>query len=777
MAMTKLEALLEAEKKGILSNEQMQFLQSARRRKLLPDAENVPTQQMSWREVPIEAFYNTGKSAYQFAADIANAVLHPIDTLKGVTDIGSGVISKGVEKFVKQDPKVRAKNEAALDAMIEYFKGEYGGEENLKNKIAKDPVGFLTDVSTVLTGGGGLFSKLGKISSKLKPLEKVGEIVNKTGGVIDPLNAIPLTYQGASNVYEKGKNFLSSPPTELEQFSYPARKRLLEVYKQSNLNPEIAAQRGRELGSRSFLADYNQGFTDLAEGIVQHPGGARDMVSDAYTNRFDTAQQTIKDALDANMGKPVNVPVTEKAIEKYYGELASPLYKEFHPSVVPETKDISEILKIINKTDPEIFKEAKNLAVYERIPEQYISRLVPDEMSALTGGSKTVKTKQWTGAELDFMRRALSRRAAMLKDSLVSKDRTMYRNYSTLANELNRAIDKAVSPKNPSKSIYAQAREFSGEGLGAGYSMREGQKAFGSGLSADQLAMDQAGRTGLEQTAYQVGAREALRSKMDTSATQFGSKGDKAARTALNSTENQRKLAMIIGDLPAENIMKNIRSENEFAENANRILANSATSRRQQLAKIVPGQLETAQMERVAPNTLTGLTSKAFQKIINAVTMDKLNERNARIATDMARALISQGADSQYIIRGLEDLKNRQGMTQQRSKYIENIIGKLSEPSYQSGRAERVLSETARSVPLVEDENSSPNPITEQDLPRLQRSSELGAGVAVPSPVPSNVNSELPLSPTGFAGLRGGFMRGQNDRSIEDIWDEYNKAG
>jgi len=44
----------------------------------------------------------------------------------------------------------------AWEATKQFFANRYGGEEELKNTIATDPVGFLTDISTVLTGGGSL---------------------------------------------------------------------------------------------------------------------------------------------------------------------------------------------------------------------------------------------------------------------------------------------------------------------------------------------------------------------------------------------------------------------------------------------------------------------------------------------------------------------------------------------------------------------------------------------------------------------------------------------
>jgi len=84
----------------------------------------------------------------------------------------------------------------------QFFKDRYGGAEQIKNTLYKDPVGALADAATILSGGAGAVSKVGTVSkvgklanttNKLSTGNKVANVagkVSKMGKAIDPLNVI-----------------------------------------------------------------------------------------------------------------------------------------------------------------------------------------------------------------------------------------------------------------------------------------------------------------------------------------------------------------------------------------------------------------------------------------------------------------------------------------------------------------------------------------------------------------------------------------------------------
>ena len=57
--------------------------------------------------------------------------------------------------------------------------------ENLKKTMATDPIGLLSDISIVLTGGAALVPKLAGTTGKIG---SIASKVGKVGSVIDPIS-------------------------------------------------------------------------------------------------------------------------------------------------------------------------------------------------------------------------------------------------------------------------------------------------------------------------------------------------------------------------------------------------------------------------------------------------------------------------------------------------------------------------------------------------------------------------------------------------------------
>lgn len=177
-----------------------------------------PEQPRAWSDVPGEALSNFAPSGAKYIRDIAQVFLHPIDTIKGIDMVTKGLLRKitpavnaldpvesvkrtGIaienlyNKFIgggKPVPYKTTKEEKTSDAVIEFYKNRYGGEENLKKTIAEDPVGFVADLATVLTIVGGSMTKLGQLGN-LEKITKTGQTLSKTGQAIEPLRLMSKT--------------------------------------------------------------------------------------------------------------------------------------------------------------------------------------------------------------------------------------------------------------------------------------------------------------------------------------------------------------------------------------------------------------------------------------------------------------------------------------------------------------------------------------------------------------------------------------------------------
>jgi hypothetical protein len=130
-------------------------------------------QEHKWSDVPSEAISNLPSSAVKLAGGIANAVIHPVDTVLGLHSIASGAAQSLLPESLQPDS--RLKDRQAASAAFDALKVRYGSEEALKNTLAHDPSGALMDVATVAMPVAG---KLGM----LKKATPAASIEAKSGG-------------------------------------------------------------------------------------------------------------------------------------------------------------------------------------------------------------------------------------------------------------------------------------------------------------------------------------------------------------------------------------------------------------------------------------------------------------------------------------------------------------------------------------------------------------------------------------------------------------------
>lgn len=171
---------------------------------------------------------NLGSSALNFGKGIGSAVMHPVKTVETLASLGLGALSNVGEATGLYSGNDRFNKMA--DTVGHEYVDRYGGWQNIKNTAYKDPVGVLADLSTVLSGGAGAVTKVGKIAQfgstagKLSDVAKIGEagkiaeagnitskaskvssFLNKSAEIVDPLqNALKLGKKGAGFVVEKG---------------------------------------------------------------------------------------------------------------------------------------------------------------------------------------------------------------------------------------------------------------------------------------------------------------------------------------------------------------------------------------------------------------------------------------------------------------------------------------------------------------------------------------------------------------------------------------------
>jgi len=163
---------------------------------VVPPTVAQPKKRLTAGQVATGALQNIIPSTGRLVGETVSAVVHPIDTISNVLDLGVGEMRKVLPKSVvnaidKADLALGykegyGKQEKMANALNNMYKQRYGTEEGLKETIANDPAAILADVSAVLAGGAGVAgktSKLGKLLSEssdvANPLTAAGKVVTK----------------------------------------------------------------------------------------------------------------------------------------------------------------------------------------------------------------------------------------------------------------------------------------------------------------------------------------------------------------------------------------------------------------------------------------------------------------------------------------------------------------------------------------------------------------------------------------------------------------------
>lgn len=127
------------------------------------------------------AVQHTPESAVRFGQEIYQAIRHPIQTATGIKDLGIGVAQLLI-------PGEQGKEDVAR-TVGQFFRERYGGLEEAVNTFETDPVGFLADLSVVISGVGAGVRAVGT-AGKVGLLTKAGKAIQVTGKAVDPIRVV-----------------------------------------------------------------------------------------------------------------------------------------------------------------------------------------------------------------------------------------------------------------------------------------------------------------------------------------------------------------------------------------------------------------------------------------------------------------------------------------------------------------------------------------------------------------------------------------------------------
>jgi hypothetical protein len=305
--------------------------------------------QMPWMDVPIKAAANIVPSAMKMGQGMVEAVSNPLQTGKSLWDLAAGTLRNVTPSHIsewidKADKSTEAASHASsvADIVGHYFKDRYGSTEGFKKAIAYDPVGVLSDVSTVFTGGSALPGTVGKTAAKVaeatNPISMVGNVVApvvKTGLAVST-GTSPETIAGAVKAGATGD------------------KTLLQ-----NLRGE--AQMTDALDN----AKHNLGLMRQAKNQA-YRSGMVDISNDASQLHFNDVDKALNEL--------------EKSAT-YKGQIVNPTANKLH-------KDLTKIVDNWKNLDPVQFHTPEGFDALKQTIGEAIDNVPYEQSKARTMGSK-----------------------------------------------------------------------------------------------------------------------------------------------------------------------------------------------------------------------------------------------------------------------------------------------------------------------------------------------------------------------------------------------------
>jgi hypothetical protein len=187
-----------------------------------------------------QAVVNAPASAGQFVKNTASglyeAATSPVQTVSGLMDAAAGglqnALPKSVTDFINQfetNPEAAQRAVTAANAVGGAVKERLGSVENIKKTIATDPVGFVGDLSLLLTGAGaavrGPAMVAGAVARKLpaagnvaSTMSNVADKLSTAANVTNPINAMVkapgMAYDLAGALTKQGLSLKTGVGTE-----------------------------------------------------------------------------------------------------------------------------------------------------------------------------------------------------------------------------------------------------------------------------------------------------------------------------------------------------------------------------------------------------------------------------------------------------------------------------------------------------------------------------------------------------------------------------------
>lgn len=476
--------------------------------------------------------------------------------------------------------------------------------------------------------------------------------------------AAPAVSRGVANAVSTARDAVRPLPGRLAGMSRGAADKVLEDVNAARLfepGPQNYDAQALRLGEQGMLADMGADLTSAAGGLATKPQ-VRATIATPIVERSAGSLARLERAVNMAVGRQMSVPDVIERLRANGRNSAAPLYNQFHSTPVKPSEALHGILD-----------RARAAGAYDKARRaMQVDGFDPVETFYQGYPNSGVNNAGLNARFLDYVKRSVDDMAGA---ATRSGEREEARRFTTLARDLRTEVDRILSPNDPAQSIWARARQASGETLRLEDAHEAGQRAFSKSLSYDQMVHDMRRYTPAERMFYRLGARSQLHEVADAASTRFGPNGETAMMRTMGSRQADRKLRVLSTSPQAGANLSRVRdAEARFAATDQRLLGNSETASRKEQAKRWKLDANDDAMHNI---TLEGMVFGPAKSIVNSLLNGALSARRVREATDAARMLVARGGDRDAIVAGLRTYNATRGVSQAHRTAIQLIINRL----------------------------------------------------------------------------------------------------
>jgi len=315
-------------------------------------------------EVPMAAVTNIPKSTAEAAMGIYQAVTSPIETAKTIGDVLAGgvynILPKEAVSFIDKFDSNPANKERAIktaNAVGGIYTDRYGDWEKIKRTMAEDPIGAISDLSLLFSGGAGAASKAG--------MAKTAGALTTAASATNPINALVKPVE----MMAKSKNAMLQSQKEanaVRDANVLAAQREGFVVTPGSLTPTGANVVKERIAGKTHLEQLasikNQQMADKvarrAVGLPENSPLTPESMKDIRATEYAKGYEPVK-----NLGNIVADTVYLDDLANIQSKYTGPS-KSF-PEAVPD-----EVGKLISRYQVEKFDAADAVDVIKNLREQ-----------------------------------------------------------------------------------------------------------------------------------------------------------------------------------------------------------------------------------------------------------------------------------------------------------------------------------------------------------------------------------------------------------------------